>query len=102
MRDKKKEEELRGSDDPTHLHLKDDLHVLVQSEPPYSNSKLAAGVAEVKKMLIPLVKHASSTCVCMLFSRQQMLVCYGCDDDKTILLTDSLCGFRTWKLYSSL
>ena len=55
MRDRKKEEELRNSDDPTHQHLKDDLHVLVQSEPPFSSSKLAAGVAEVKKMLIPLV-----------------------------------------------
>ena len=55
MRDKKTEEELRNSDDPAHQHLKDDLHVLVQSDPPFSSSKLAAGVAEVKKMLIPLV-----------------------------------------------
>ena len=61
MRDRKKEEELRNSDDPTHQHLKDDLHVLVQSEPPFSSSKLAAGVAEVKKMLIPLV---SVVCAC--------------------------------------
>ena len=59
MRDKKKEEELRNSDDPANLHLKDDLHVLVQAEPPYSSSKLAAGVAEVKKMLIPLVRFDS-------------------------------------------
>lgn len=55
MRDRRKEEELRNTDDPTNQHLNDDLHVLVQSEPPYSSSKLAAGVAEVKKMLIPLV-----------------------------------------------
>lgn len=63
MRDRKKEEELRNSDDPTHDHLKDDLHVLIQAEPPYSDSKLAAGVAEVKKMLIPLVSWSYSMIV---------------------------------------
>ena len=55
MKDKKKEEELRKAEDSAHSHLKDDLHVLVQAEAPYSSSKLAAGVSEVKKMLIPLV-----------------------------------------------
>ena len=56
MRDKKKEEELRSSEDPANLHLKDDLHVMIVAEPPFSSSKVAAGVAEVKKMLIPLVR----------------------------------------------
>ena len=55
MRDKKKEEELRSSEDPVNQHLKDNLHVLVHAEPPFSDSKIAAGVAEVMKMLIPLV-----------------------------------------------
>lgn len=55
MRDRRKEEELRNTDTPAYAHLKEDLHVLIDAEPPYSISKLAAGVAEVKKMLIPLV-----------------------------------------------
>ena len=76
MRDKKKEEELRSSDDPTHQHLKDDLHVLVQSEPPYSSSKLAAGVAEVKKMLIPLV-NTFGLCVCVVQSGQRQMYAMG-------------------------
>ena len=55
MKDKQKEEELRNSDDPTHQHLKDDLHILIEANPPSSSQKLAAGVAEVRKMLIPPV-----------------------------------------------
>lgn len=55
MRDKNKEEELRNTNDPTYTHLKDDLHILVEASAPYSHVKLAAGLAEVKKMLIPLV-----------------------------------------------
>ena len=65
MRDKKKEEELRSTADPTYQHLKDELHVLIEANPPYSVVKLAAGVAEVKKMLIPLVK---------LFSQKFVLI----------------------------
>lgn len=56
MKDKSKEEELRNSGDPGYEHLTDDLHILVEANPPYSHVKLAAGVAEVRKMLIPLVR----------------------------------------------
>ncbi len=55
IRDKNKEEELRNSNDPTYTHLSDDLHILVDAQLPYAHLKLAAGVAEVKKMMIPLV-----------------------------------------------
>ena len=56
IRDKKREEELRNSSEPGYEHLKDSLHILIEANPPFSNVKLAAGVAEMKKMLIPLVK----------------------------------------------
>lgn len=55
IRDKTKEEELRYSNDPAYEHLSDDLHVRVDAQPPYAHVKLAAGVAEIKKMMIPLV-----------------------------------------------
>ena len=55
MRDKKREEELRESGDPAHSHLNDDLHVLIEVNGPFSEYKLMAGVAEVRKMLIPNV-----------------------------------------------
>lgn len=56
MKDKGKEEQLRSSNDPGYEHLKDDLHVLIEANPPFSHVKLAAGVAEVRKMMIPLVR----------------------------------------------
>ena len=55
MRDKKKEEELRTSGDPMHTHLNDDLHILIEVAGPFNEFKLLAGVAEVRKMLIPSV-----------------------------------------------
>ena len=55
MRDKAKEEELRNGEDPSYEHLKDSLHILVEAAAPFSNAKLGAGVAEVRKMLIPPV-----------------------------------------------
>lgn len=61
IRDKAKEEQMRNSNDPSHSHLNDDLHVLVEANPPYSHVKLAAGLAEVKKMLIPLVSSSLSS-----------------------------------------
>ena len=57
MRDKQKEEELRNGDDPSYSHLKEDLHVLIEAVGPYSNLKVAAGLAEIKKMLIPPVSY---------------------------------------------
>lgn len=62
MRDKAKEDELRNSNDPSYAHLNDDLHVLIDAQPPYAHLKLAAGVAEVKKMLIPLVSSVLFRC----------------------------------------
>ena len=61
IRDRAKEEELRNSGDPTYAHLSDDLHVLVESIPPGAVQKLAAGVAEVRKMLIPPVSELGGT-----------------------------------------
>ena len=63
MRDKLKEEELRSSGDPVHEHLNDALHVLIEAVPPHATQKLAAGVAEVRKMLIPVVS-GQVFCVC--------------------------------------
>ena len=61
MRDKQKEEELRNGDDPSYSHLKEDLHVLIEAVGPYSNLKVAAGFAEIKKMLIPPVSYSMCT-----------------------------------------
>ncbi len=55
IKDKNREEELRSSNDPAYQHLNDDLHILIDANPPHAHVKLAAGLAEVKKMLIPLV-----------------------------------------------
>lgn len=55
IKDRKKEEELRNSNDAQHAHLKDDLHVQIEAAPPTANIKLAAGVAEINKMLVPPV-----------------------------------------------
>ena len=55
VRDKAKEDELRNSNDPTYSHLKDNLHVLVEAVGPHSDLKICAGLAEVRKMLIPPV-----------------------------------------------
>lgn len=59
MRDKRKEEELRAAGDPMYAHLNDDLHVVIEVAGPFSEYKLLAGVAEVRKMLIPSVSHFS-------------------------------------------
>ena len=58
MRDKAKEEELRNGEDPSYEHLKDSLHILVEAAAPFSNAKLGAGVAEIRKMLIPPVSQS--------------------------------------------
>ena len=55
IRDKKKEEEMRNCGDPAYAHLNDDLHILVEVAGQFSEYKLMAGVAEVRKMLIPNV-----------------------------------------------
>ena len=60
MRDRQKEEELRGGDDPSYAHLKEDLHVLIEAVGPHSTLKVAAGLAEIRKMLIPPVSCTMS------------------------------------------
>ena len=55
MRDKRKEEELRTGGDPMHAHLNDDLHILIEVAGQFSEFKLLAGIAEVRKMLVPAV-----------------------------------------------
>ena len=61
MRDKRKEEELRTGGDPKYSHLSDGLHVLVEAQGPYdiAQARRAAGVAEVRKMLLPPVSRLS-------------------------------------------
>lgn len=55
IKDKSKEEEYRNSGKEMYAHLTDELHVLIESVPPNAVQKLAAGIAEVRKMLIPPV-----------------------------------------------
>lgn len=49
------EEELRAAGDAKYDHLNEDLHVLVEAKGTenIAAARLAAGVAEVRKMLIP-------------------------------------------------
>ena len=46
------------SDNPNYAHLKEELHVLVEvvAPPDQARARLAAGIAEVKKMLVPPVR----------------------------------------------
>eukprot|EP00117_Sycon_ciliatum_P035118 scpid62414/ scgid26682/ KH domain-containing, RNA-binding, signal transduction-associated protein 2; Sam68-like mammalian protein 1 len=55
VRDSAKEDELRESGDSKYDHLNEDLHVLVEAKgnENLAAARLAAGVAEVRKMLIP-------------------------------------------------
>jgi len=50
-----KEEELRGSGDPKHSHLQEDLHVEVTAfaSPAEAHARLALALSEVRKYLIP-------------------------------------------------
>ena len=51
-----KEQELLDSDEQKYAHLKDDLHVLIEVEAPKAEAhgRLAAGIAEVQKFLVPV------------------------------------------------
>ncbi len=60
IKDRKREEELRNSNEPMYEHLKDDLHIQIEAMPPFANMKLAAGVSEIDKMLIPPVRIISA------------------------------------------
>lgn len=57
IKDRSKEEELRTSGNSMYTHLNEDLHVLIEAGPPSSVHKIAAGAAEVRKMLIPPVSY---------------------------------------------
>ncbi|XP_064382906.1 KH domain-containing, RNA-binding, signal transduction-associated protein 2-like isoform X2 [Halichondria panicea] len=61
IKDRKREEELRNSNEPMYEHLKDDLHIQIEAMPPFANMKLAAGVSEIDKMLIPPVPGQPDT-----------------------------------------
>ncbi len=65
IKDRKKEEELRNSTDALFHHLKDDLHVQIEGLPPSANIKLAAGVSEINKMLIPPVSGVRTYNMCV-------------------------------------
>ena len=60
MRDKRKEDELRNGGDAKYEHLRDQLHVLVEAQGPYdvAQARRAAGVAEIRKMLLPPVSRS--------------------------------------------
>ena len=87
MRDRQKEEELRGGDDPSYAHLKEDLHVLIEAVGPHSTLKVAAGLAEIRKMLIPPV-----SCTISFFFRLHCSNCY---------LPDFLVFIAVWLATSS-
>ncbi|XP_071807111.1 KH domain-containing, RNA-binding, signal transduction-associated protein 2-like isoform X1 [Asterias amurensis] len=55
LRDKKKEDELREEGSEKHAHLNEDLHVLIEVYAPAADAynRLAYGIAEVRKYLIP-------------------------------------------------
>ncbi|XP_065175913.1 KH domain-containing, RNA-binding, signal transduction-associated protein 2-like [Sycon ciliatum] len=55
IRDPAKEEELRISGDPKYEHLKENLYVFIEAKgsQAIASARLAAGIAEVRKMLIP-------------------------------------------------
>ena len=55
MKDEKREEVLRNCTETRYEHLKDPLHIIIEANPPFSEAKLAAGKAEIEKMLILLV-----------------------------------------------
>lgn len=67
IKDRNKEEELRNSGNPAYAHLREDLHVLIEATPPSSLQKIAAGVAEVHKMLIPPVRLVTTVTVLLLW-----------------------------------
>ena len=56
LTDDVKEQELLSSDDQKYSHLKEDLHVLIEVEAPKAEAhgRLAAGIAEVQKFLVPV------------------------------------------------
>ncbi|XP_067121232.1 KH domain-containing, RNA-binding, signal transduction-associated protein 2-like isoform X2 [Centruroides vittatus] len=55
MRDKAKEEELRGNGDPKYSHLNEELHVEITAFAPASEaySRMAHALSEVKRFLVP-------------------------------------------------
>ena len=56
------EQELFNSDEEKYAHLKDDLHVLIEVEAPKAEAhgRLAAGIAEVQKFLVPVRDYKMS------------------------------------------
>ncbi|XP_059226297.1 uncharacterized protein LOC106093636 isoform X1 [Stomoxys calcitrans] len=55
MRDRKKEEELRGSGDSRYAHLFEDLHVEISTfaAPAEAHARIAYALAEVRRFLVP-------------------------------------------------
>merc|ERR1719219_2957055 len=55
MKDKQKEEELRGCQDPKYYHLQEDLHVEITAfaPPAEAHARVAFALTEVRKYLIP-------------------------------------------------
>lgn len=76
------EEELRNSGDPKYEHLKESLFVLVEARgsKAIATARLAAGIAEVRKMLIPCVSGPSAHAWCSVVVHRQYLIegCLSC------------------------
>ena len=55
------EDELREEGSEKHAHLNEDLHVLIEVYAPAADAynRLAYGIAEVRKYLIPVSLHSS-------------------------------------------
>jgi len=56
MRDRRKEEELRGSGDSRYAHLFEDLHVEISTfaAPAEAHARIAYALAEVRRFLVPV------------------------------------------------
>jgi len=76
MRDRRKEEELRGSGDSRYAHLFEDLHVEISTfaAPAEAHARIAYALAEVRRFLVPVsrVNEASFLgqlprhCLCLI------------------------------------
>lgn len=78
MRDRKKEEELRGSGDSRYAHLFEDLHVEISTfaAPAEAHARIAYALAEVRRFLVP-VSQKLTTCVSQVVYALELLLFCG-------------------------
>lgn len=82
MRDRKKEEELRGSGDSRYAHLFEDLHVEISTfaAPAEAHARIAYALAEVRRFLVPVsqntIRLVVITCVShVVYTLELLLFC---------------------------